>query len=95
MKLEFRIAEIRNLPDGSKEIILDIKPEYQIFVGYLLEGLDGWCYHTIIDTPEQLTPGMQTADRAKLPAKMMKVTVPPGFFPEVSGFLNDLQGYDI
>ncbi len=95
MKLEYKIETINTLADRSKEIILDIRPECQIYVGYLLEGLDGHCYHTIIDYPVNMIPDPKNKRSGKKRMKMMKITVSPDFFPEVRDFLSDLQGYEI
>lgn len=93
MKIEFKTEKVLIHKDGSKDILLDIRPEYQIFVGYLLEGLDGYCYHTIVDSPVEVEGKIKNA--VKLNKKLMKVTVTSDFYSEIVNFLNDIQGYII
>jgi len=95
MKIEFQTEMIRSLPDGSREIFLDIDPEFQFFVGYLLEGLDGYCYHTIAESPAQIINNSVNTNSGSKNKKLLKITVPPDYYSEVVNFLNDLQGYDL
>lgn len=94
MIIRFATECVETLSDGSIEIYLDIKPEFQIFVGYLLEGLDGYCYHTIVDYPS----GKNNSDFGKTDdskKKLMKITVTPDYYSDIKSFLTDLQGYEI
>jgi len=94
VKIHFQTELIRSLPDGSREIYLNIDPEFQIFIGYLLEGLDGFCYHTIAESPAPVNHDLRNKSNQKN-KKLLKITVPPAFYSEIVNFLNDLQGYDL
>ncbi|MBW6515466.1 MAG: hypothetical protein K0B81_02480 [Candidatus Cloacimonetes bacterium] len=95
MKLEFNVEDIKTLPDGSKEIYLDIKADCQVFIGYLLEGLDGYCYHTIVDTQNDPYQNNCLTNSSHKGKKLMKITTTVDYFSEVESFLRDLQGYEI
>jgi hypothetical protein len=93
MKLEFKTEKIVTLPDRSREVFLEIKPEYQVFIGYLLEGIEGMCYHTIVDDRPEKDNLLKSSKEGY--QKLLKVTVTSDFFNEVMNLLADLQGYDI
>jgi|GEM_PF-2294487 len=100
MKLEFRTEKLVTLPDKSREILLDIRPEQQVFIGYLLEGLEGLCYHTIVDynpNLDNLTEDSESRDTlaATKSEKLMKITVTSDSYETVMEFLANLQGYII
>ena len=95
MKLEFKTESIITRSDGSSEIYLDIRAEYQVFLGYLLEGLDGYCYHTISDPPPEPAKMEDQHTSAGNTKKLLKVTVPPDYYQFVKNFLEDIQGYEI
>ena len=95
MKLEFQTERTITRSDGSSEIYLDIRPDFQVFLGYLLEGLDGFCYHTISDPPPEpakMAGQQSSSGNAK---KLLKVTVTPAYYQLVKNFLEDIQGYEI
>ena len=76
MKLNFEIETARNLIDGSRELYLVVKPEQEVLIGYMLEVLEGFCYHTIVDF------------RGK---KFMKLTVVADFQERLDSFLSSVK----
>lgn len=87
MKIPFQIVAVIALDDGSKELYIDIAPSQQVFMGYLLEGLDGYCYHTITDVlPEDIDISAEK--------KLLKITVVPDYYSEVMQFLSILKEDD-
>lgn len=87
MNIDFKIVSIIELQDGTKEVYLDITPSHQVYLGYLLEGLEGFCYHTISDAP-----AAKDEIKTQQPSpKLLKVTIVPDFYQEVMGFLEYLK----
>ena len=41
-------------PNGDKVYILNISPEQMIYMGYILESLEGWAFHTNRDQGENI-----------------------------------------
>ncbi len=72
MKFDFQITNETELADGSKELLLSIKAEQQVFLGYMLEALEGYCYHTITEI---------------MGTKLLKITVVPDLYEDLISFL--------
>ncbi|MFA5498099.1 MAG: hypothetical protein WC327_00950 [Candidatus Cloacimonadia bacterium] len=97
MKIVFDIYDTKELADGSVTITLIVKPELQVYLGSILESLDGYCYHTMteIDQPAQITPGATATQNNIKRQKGLKITTTKGFYEDVMTLLNNLQGYQL
>jgi hypothetical protein len=72
MRFDFEITSQTELADGSKELLLSIKAEQQVYLGYMLEALEGYCYHTITEIMGE---------------KRLKITVVPDLYEDLISFL--------
>ncbi len=73
-----KIVEHQILADKSHLFYLDIPDPLQVLTGYLLEGLDGYCYHTISSLNGK---------------KLLKITVAPNYYDEMISFFNDMESF--
>lgn len=87
-KITFEIVRTEKLPDGSSELVLDVESKYQVYLAYILEALDGYCYHTIADAGSL---GLENYSRHK---KFLKIIAVPDYFDDLKCLLNEIRGYE-
>lgn len=75
----FNIIEESDLDDGVKQYLISIKPENQIFLGYILEGFEGFCNYSTI----------------KKDKTYMQVDISPFFIQEMNEILISLQKIEL
>ena len=54
LKLSFHILSKTTTDVGDHEYLIKIKPEEMIYMGYIIESLEGWAFHTVIDKDENI-----------------------------------------
>ncbi len=87
MKLPFEIIQTIRLSDGSYDLFINIEPEHQIYLVYVLEAMEGYCFHTIVDA-RLLGKEFSKSTYTK---KTLKVTVVPDYFEELKGLLSKIK----
>ena len=90
MHIPFQVIHTLKLPDGSYELYLDIAASQQVFLGYLLEGLNDYCYHTITDSQVPFVSNGDSQDNEP-GKKLLKITVVPDYYEDVVAFLSHLN----
>jgi len=69
----------KELEDKSQEIVIKTNPEELIYVGYILEGFEGFCYYTTIDKKKTL----------------LKLTATKYYLPKIDKILKFIRKYQI
>ncbi len=87
MDIKYSIIKHKKLPDGSTELYLDIEPSQQIYLGYILEALDGYCYHTISDI--QSSNIIYKKNSQPKNYNLLKLTIVPDYYEEVINLLKN------
>lgn len=52
--MNFSIKEEIENPDGSKQLLLHIATEEQVYLAYFLESFEGWCFHSMVKKKKPL-----------------------------------------
>ncbi|MBS3740502.1 MAG: DUF4911 domain-containing protein [Candidatus Cloacimonetes bacterium] len=69
----------KELEDKSQEIVIKTNPEELIYVGYILEAFEGFCYYTTIDKKKTL----------------LKLTATKYYLPKIDKILKFIRKYQI
>ena len=72
LQLSFQIFSKTTTNVGDHEYYIKIKPEEMIYLGYILESLEGWAFHTVINKVENILYISVIKDYAKDFEKLLK-----------------------
>ena len=77
--MEFELKETSILEDGSERIKLFVPGKELVFLGFVLESLEGRCNYTTVKDSESY----------------LQIDVPPDFIEEIRQILNFLKKWKI
>ncbi|OQX70479.1 MAG: hypothetical protein B6D62_04880 [Candidatus Cloacimonas sp. 4484_275] len=77
--MNFKIISELFLEDGSKRVKILISGEELIFLGFILESLEGWCNYTTV----------------KKNRPFLQLDIPPDFIGDVENLLGFLRKWQI
>ena len=77
--MEFSVVDEEILADGCSRIYLRIPPANQVYLGYILESFEGWCFHSIVKKNEPL----------------LKIDISPDYVANVKELLEFLKTWEV